>query len=299
LNDEVTVISLKTFTVADHYSKTEADTLLAAKSPIASPVFTGNVLVGTTSTGLNTSSSLEGHNLFPSGYTVHARSGQTVMSLNRLSTDGIIQDFRKGGTVVGSIGTYGNYATIGAVNTGLRFTDAVDAIQPHSMSTNLPTSGVTDLGRSNSQFKDLYLAGGVYVNGTGSANHLDDYEEGTWTPTFGGGMTITYPSTTAKYTKVGTLVTWNCSIQWSGKSGGSGTLTISMPFAANGTGQWQGNANSSYRHGITVASDSSGYMESNSASCYISLAGVNAGNVSVSQMAVGGHLIMGGSYQTT
>ena len=43
LNDEVTVISLKTFTVADHYNKTEADTLLAAKSPLASPSFTGTV----------------------------------------------------------------------------------------------------------------------------------------------------------------------------------------------------------------------------------------------------------------
>ena len=46
LNDEVTVISLKTFTVADHYSKTEADTLLSAKAPLASPVFTGNVSHG-------------------------------------------------------------------------------------------------------------------------------------------------------------------------------------------------------------------------------------------------------------
>ena len=34
LNDEVTVISLKTFTVADHYNKTEADTLLAAKAKL-------------------------------------------------------------------------------------------------------------------------------------------------------------------------------------------------------------------------------------------------------------------------
>jgi hypothetical protein len=34
LNDEVTVISLKTFTVADHYTKTEADTLLAAKAKL-------------------------------------------------------------------------------------------------------------------------------------------------------------------------------------------------------------------------------------------------------------------------
>jgi len=65
LNDEVTVISLKTFTVADHYNKTEADTLLAAKAtntalattntavalkaPIASPAFTGNVGVSSSS----------------------------------------------------------------------------------------------------------------------------------------------------------------------------------------------------------------------------------------------------------
>ena len=43
LNDEVTVISLKTFTVADHYTKSDADTLLAAKAPVASPSFTGTV----------------------------------------------------------------------------------------------------------------------------------------------------------------------------------------------------------------------------------------------------------------
>jgi hypothetical protein len=34
LNDEVTVISLKTFTVADHYNKTEADVLLDAKAKL-------------------------------------------------------------------------------------------------------------------------------------------------------------------------------------------------------------------------------------------------------------------------
>ena len=34
LNDEVTVISLKTFTVADHYTKSDADTLLAAKAKL-------------------------------------------------------------------------------------------------------------------------------------------------------------------------------------------------------------------------------------------------------------------------
>ena len=47
LNDEVTVISLKTFTVADHYSKTEADTLLAAKLPLVGGTMTGNLVLST------------------------------------------------------------------------------------------------------------------------------------------------------------------------------------------------------------------------------------------------------------
>jgi hypothetical protein len=41
-------------------------------------------------------------------------------------------------------------------------------------------------------FKDLYLSGGVYLGGTGAANLLDDYEEGTWTPAFTNIGTGTY-----------------------------------------------------------------------------------------------------------
>ena len=43
-----------------------------------------------------------------------------------------------------------------------------------------------DIGSSSKRFKDLYLSGGAYLGGTGAANKLDDYEEGTWTPTSGG-----------------------------------------------------------------------------------------------------------------
>ena len=45
LNDEVTVISLKTFTVADHYTKSDADTLLAAKLDDSQVGTTANKLV--------------------------------------------------------------------------------------------------------------------------------------------------------------------------------------------------------------------------------------------------------------
>ena len=46
-----------------------------------------------------------------------------------------------------------------------------------------------DLGAGGARWKDLYLSGGVYLGGTGSANKLDDYEEGTWTPTAAQGIT--------------------------------------------------------------------------------------------------------------
>jgi hypothetical protein len=46
-------------------------------------------------------------------------------------------------------------------------------------------------------------AGGIYLGGTAAANHLDDYEEGTWTPTnYSGGGAYN-----AKYIKIGNLVT--------------------------------------------------------------------------------------------
>jgi hypothetical protein len=47
--------------------------------------------------------------------------------------------------------------------------------------TQADRDAAVDLGTSTVRFKDLYLSGGVYLGGTGSANHLDDYEEGTFT----------------------------------------------------------------------------------------------------------------------
>ena len=69
-----------------------------------------------------------------------------------------------------------------------------------------------------------------------NANNLDDYEEGTWTPSVGG--TATYTTQTGRYTKVGRLV--NVSGRMSISSLGTGsTSTISgLPFT-NGQGTYQ------------------------------------------------------------
>ena len=121
----------------------------------------GNVLVGTTSTGLNISSSESGHNLFDSGYTVHSRSGQTVMSVNRLSTDGNIVDFRKDGTTVGAIGVNGGTRIyIGSGDANITFNPAGNYLFPSTSAGNV-RDNLLDLGTGAARFDDIFATNGT------------------------------------------------------------------------------------------------------------------------------------------
>jgi hypothetical protein len=80
-------------------------------------------------------------------------------------------------------------------------------------------------------------SGGIQFNGdTAAANALDDYEEGTFTPTIVGGTTAgsaTYSSQNGVYRKIGSLVHFSVSLTWTGGTG-TGTLQISgLPFNVN------------------------------------------------------------------
>ena len=148
--------------------------------------------------------------------------------------DGTIIDLQVGGTSVGTVGTESGsgfdamYVANG--DTGLIFQGyANDAIIPFTAASLDKRDAAIDLGYSGGRFKDLYLSGGVYLGGTGSANHLDDYEVGTFNIGFTG-ASFTIGSTTATYTKVGDTVTWN----WFGIAdiaSASGNATITgLPF---------------------------------------------------------------------
>ena len=103
---------------------------------------------------------------------------------------------------------------------------------PDVTGTVLTTAGGTLTGALTGT--DLTLSGGVYLGGTGSANLLDDYEEGTWTPvlTFGGGSAgITYAAQTGTYIKVGQIVFVAFKIILTNKGTDSGIAIITgLPF---------------------------------------------------------------------
>jgi hypothetical protein len=196
----------------------------------------GNLLVGKTSTtNLLTTA---GHVFYGNGEAFLTRAG-TPLFLGRTGSDGNIANFYKDGTLVGGIGTsggdlliYSSEASHGGLRFGQGYTFPVN-------NTGATSDGAIDLGLSVGRFKDLYLSGGVYLGGTGSANLLDDYEEGTFTPTFvssGGGESVTYDDQSGFYTKIGDRVLFNLSLGTAAVSGGSGYIQVhGLPFTVRGS----------------------------------------------------------------
>ena len=179
-----------------------------------------NVLVGQTTNALADT----GHILDSSGTAYHIRDGASPLILNRKSSDGSIAEFYKDGTTVGSIQARSSFTTlqIGSTGTGITGTSSHKILPSVN---NARSDNTNDLGDSSYRWKDAYLSGGVYLGGTGSANKLDDYEEGTWTPSPATGSWTVH---SARYTKVGRLV--NCSFKVTATTGGTGGDITGLPF---------------------------------------------------------------------
>lgn len=198
----------------------------------------GNLLVSTTNTAPATNN-IEGICLRNEGHINVSRASGVVGYFNRKTNDGAILEFLKDGTKVGSINT--NSGGLSFNSSGSQVVFSASGVGYHLDSTTLRTfsgnDGNVNLGLSNSRFKDLYLSGGVYLGGTGSVNKLDDYETGTFTPTFiGSGLSVTYDSQHGYYVKVGNAVHFRIQLGTDSVSGGSPTTNLSiggLPFASN------------------------------------------------------------------
>jgi len=265
--------------IASRPSSAETDTDLIFKTStnssnaveVARITHSGNVLVGHTGSiynNINATSTVGSS--YSSNGEIFACSSESsgVMFLNRKTTDGAIATFRKDGTTVGSIGSRGSgtsfiilKATSGA---GAGLTGSDNRILP--MDESALADNNTDLGMSSYRFKDLYLGGGAYIGGTGAANYLDDYEEGTWTPTFQNVTTPTYTEQTGIYTKVGRLVHLYIKLNYSGlDTTDASSLAINLPYTASAGGAFH----------LIQSNSSTGYTGTNTLS-FIGSVGVSA-----------------------
>lgn len=102
----------------------------------------------------------------------------------------------------------------------------------------------------------ILSSGGITFNGdTAAANALDDYEEGTWTPTINGtttNPTVGYSNQYGRYTKIGNIVTVQIKIDTSSISGGSGNIVIAnLPFTSPSDANYRSAGITSFTRSIT------------------------------------------------
>ena len=125
-------------------------------------------------------------------------------------------------------------------NTDLRLdgknSGKVDKVDDASVGGDIAVTGTATFSSTN----DMSIGGnlllttaskGIYLGVTSAtaANLLDDYEEGTFTPTVGGNAT--YNSQIGYYTKIGNSVTVICEIHINAIGTGSTNTITGIPFA--------------------------------------------------------------------
>ena len=206
----------------------------------------GNAIVGSTSSDpVN-----DGIRLKPAGQVTSTINADVALLLNRRVSDGTIAQFRQDNAVVGSIGSLTSGRDLHVNSTGgiLTFESNFNSTERQVvfgdtyLGPRAADNNAVDLGRSVSQFKELYLSGGVFLGGTGSANKLSDVEEGSWTPSVGGNAT--YNAQTGKYIKIGNQVTCWFNIYVNSLGTGSHVTVTGLPFTVSNITEFNANGNS-------------------------------------------------------
>ena len=250
-----------------------------------------NVLVGKTSSSLTT----VGLQLNASGASYTTRSAATPVYVNRTTSHGEMFSLRKDNEDVGTIGAAaGNRFYLGGGTTGFKFANNINAILPYNPdpSTLADRDAAIDLGHASVRWKDAYLSGGVYLGGTGAANKLDDYEEGTWTPAASG---CTFTVSRAYYVKIGASLTLHFSVTVNTTTGTSASLLISgVPFVsstanAESNGSFMGN-NVDFDSNVVHAT-LYGYSRDGTLAIYETSDAATWGSLRVNQLSVGSSLI--------
>jgi hypothetical protein len=237
------------------------------------------------------------------GTTTLTDSGAAPLVVNRTTSGGAITTYQKDGTTVGSVGVLAadEFYIDGVSNSsGIGFLP--DRIVPRNSGVGYEDA-TQDIGQSNIRFKDAYLSGGVYLGGAGAANKLDDYEEGTFTPTLSNGASGgSYSRQFGFYTKVGNTVFFSLDLLPTGWTANTIHLNIGgLPFNSVGTDGYFGGAFINYQAQFLTDASTGGTSlhvpANNNVIGFFQSSGNNfAGNQALS---VNKRIIITGRYATT
>ena len=122
-----------------------------------------------------------------------------------------------------------------------------------------PSSVCLAVGRDSGSNRSINCQGHVQIasgygiqfasSSTGAV--LDDYEEGTWTPTLGGFSSIAYHNPQiGYYTKIGNIVHFTVYLYVYQATGAASNITISLPFTSTSNTGRESGAYTSYDNGF-------------------------------------------------
>ena len=111
----------------------------------------------------------------------------------------------------------------------------LELVSPNSTAASLPR---LDVQIGNSTVASFIRGGGIALGGTTASNTLDDYEDGTWTPTLNNtGGTPSYTWQNGHYAKIGNFVWLTANVKFTVTPSGATQQAVGgLPFASKNTG---------------------------------------------------------------
>jgi len=137
-------------------------------------------------------------------------------------------------------------AASGTAGNAITFTQAM----------TLNTNGVLALQGASTSANGVGITFPATQSASSNANTLDDYEEGTWTPNQGSGLTVVGTfSSSGSYTKIGRVVTIIATVKstTSITTSGFGTVCSNLPFSSVAGGEAYGTG-TAYNNSATATS---------------------------------------------
>jgi hypothetical protein len=236
------------------------------------------------------------------GGTAAAQNGDDIALFRFSASDGtnLVRGAQIGVQVDGTIST-------GVVPGRLVFSTTADGASSPTERLRIDSSGNVLVGvtSANANGGILQLSKGITFPATQvaatDANTLDDYEEGTFTPTITGSTaagTGTYTSQVGRYTKIGNRVYFTAYIVWTAHTGTGNMRVGALPFTSNST-SLNYNAVSVWNQNIalTAANLIQAYVEVNSTIVVLTQYPTGGGTSTAVPMDTAANIIVSGHYE--
>jgi hypothetical protein len=229
-----------------------------------------NVALGHQSLNSNTTASNNTAVGFKAGYSGTTASENVIIGTNAgySITTGVNNTFVGGADPASAYGA-GGAITTGSKNTIIgRYDGNQGGLDIRTSDNNIVLSDGDGNPRAYHDGTNWTVSGGIHIGGTGSANLLDDYEEGTWTPTVGG--TSTYTVQAGSYTKIGRMVYLNFDMRINLLGTGSSQYIspASLPFAFASAGSARAAGSINWFNALAISRDAF-YLEIDSNGIYL------------------------------